>query len=454
MTAQSLPGADLAPDPPDGSPDKINLSELFVILVAPNVSEQMGGEAMKAKQIFEELQALVPSTIQVAHARTRAELLKHRRADQIAFVEDEPVERALWRSVVFRGLLNTWFSYRAVRLAERIAAQRFPGRRVIIHQTEPNSPVVPRAMSSVHFNVFGPINGNIYYPPIFRRHESIAARLRRVLHLPLQRLLRLFPVGLKRADLILAAGGQRTVRSLRAAGVPQRVITETWDCGVPDELLARPRVVHRGRNARFLHFGRLVFHKGTALIIESLVHSKSGVTLDVVGRGPELEHCQRLATRLEVEGRVRFLDWYENRSELLDSFPNYRGVVLPSIEDANGIVVQESMAAGLIPICLDWGGPQLLVEHGESGFLIAPTSREHITTMLAKHMDTLADSGEIAEAISIRARTRAEQWRWSKVIRDWVALYSGLLPSPGRTPRDDGLLEGSSPRSRSGLQRR
>jgi hypothetical protein len=54
---------------------------------------------------------------------------------------------------------------------------------------------------------------------------------------------------------------------------------------------------------------------------------------------------------------VGFLNWLPNHADLLDRPQHYRGTVLPSIADANGIVVQKAMAIGTPSICLDWGGP-------------------------------------------------------------------------------------------------
>jgi glycosyltransferase involved in cell wall biosynthesis len=64
--------------------------------------------------------------------------------------------------------------------------------------------------------------------------------------------------------------------------------------------------------------------------------------------------------RLGLHGRVKSKDWFPSHQDLMNSLSKYRGVVLPSIEDANGIVAQEAMALGLPAICLDWGGPDLL----------------------------------------------------------------------------------------------
>jgi glycosyltransferase involved in cell wall biosynthesis len=84
------------------------------------------------------------------------------------------------------------------------------------------------------------------------------------------------------------------------------------------------------------------------------------------------------------------------------------------------------MALGLPPICLDWGGPQLLIEHGVSGFLVPPHNEEAIERGIAAHLDTLAAQPELAERMSQAGRQAAEAWRWPRVIRQWVALYAGL----------------------------
>jgi len=397
----------------EGIPD-VNLK---VFLVAPNVSEQMGGEAMKALHIFRETRKINPDVVQITHARNRAEIEDRLKIEGVQFVEDTWVSLFFWRIRPLRLLINPWFSFKAVRLAEKCAG----GADCAIWQTEPNSPVAPRALSRAHLNVMGPINGNIYYPATFRQNESALARWRRRTHMPLQRLQRALYSSLSHADLILVAGGERTRLSLLTAGCANDKLLDTFDCGVDQALLDQPRIEHQGENFRFVQFGRLVFHKGTALVIEALKNTDPRIGLDVVGRGPELERCVALAQSLGLGDRVRFLDWYPRREELLATLPQYRGMVLPTLEDANGMVVQESMAMGLPSICLDWGGPQLLIEHGVSGFLVAADDAPRIAQGLARHMDTLALDGALAERMSLASRARAQAWRWSTLASEWLA---------------------------------
>jgi len=397
----------------------------LLILIAPNVSEQMGGEGIKALQIFQEYKKIYPNTVQITHSRNRSEV-RRLQLEDVYFVEESFLSVLLWRSVIFRLFLNVLFSRQAVHLAETIALQQgFQSKEsVIIHQTEPNSPVAPRSMSKSFLNVFGPINGNIYYPEIFRNNEKALVKLRRLMHFKLQRLNAFFQTGLQSADMIFVAGGKRTLDSLKVAGCKVETLVETLDCGIRDTFFSDwSRVEHSGANYKYIHFGRLVFHKGTMLIIKSLAKTKNDIYLDIIGKGPELENYKKLTKELGLEKRVKFLGWHAEHNDLFASFKNYRGMVLPSIEDANGIVVQEAMALGLPCICLNWGGPQLLIDHEVNGYLIDPLNEEYITEKIAGYMDKLSTDGDLAESYSLSARKKAESWRWSEVAKEWLSHY-------------------------------
>ncbi len=402
-------------------------NKLTIFLIAPNVSQQKGGEAIKALGIFQEIKKIHPNTVQITHERNEDEICNTLKLDDVLFIKDDPLTLFLWKTVVLRWFIDTWFSKKAIDLIENYVKQnQLDSTQVIVHQTEPNSPVLPRIIAKNFYNVLGPINGNIYYPEIFRNKESFKNKLRRILHFPSQKINSIFFRAVANSDLLLIAGGERTKDSMLAAGAKPEKMIECMDCGIKDEILDRPRIEHQGENFKFIHFGRLVFFKCTFLIIESLIKTKHRVLLDIVGEGPELERCKLLTKELDLENRVNFLGWYPHE-ELLDSLSSYRGFILPSIEDSNGIVVQEAMALGLPTICLDWGGPQLLIEHGVTGYLIEPKSKEFITDQIAQYLDDLAINGDLAEKMSLASRKKAELWRWSNVMKDWTGYYEKLL---------------------------
>ena len=397
---------------------------LSIILVSPNVSEQMGGEAIKALQIYLELKRQGIRVHQITHDRVKLELDRKYPDIEISYLRDTKLEQTLNRIRPLSPFLGIIFLWRATRLAKKVLKTR-PGS--IIHFNTPVSPILPYFRAHGAGVVIGPINGNIQYPPAFRSRESCSYRVRRWLHPILQILHRHTFKGKQSADALLVAGGERTYQSLRMCGCRDEQFVDSIDSGVLDRLHATSRITHGGRNLRFVQNGRLVRHKGTDLVIKALKLTSNPVEFDVIGRGPELENLKALADELGLRARVQFIEWIPDHSKVAEMLRQYRAFVFPSLAEANGIVVQEAMVQGLPVIALDWGGPSLLVTP-ESGILIQPDNEEHVVKELAKAMDLLAADGDLAERMSVAGRKRAVEqgYLWSSVIRHWIAVYQSV----------------------------
>ena len=396
------------------------VDEPYIILVSPNVSEQMGGEAIKALQIYLELKHQGIRVHQITHERVKAELDRKYPDMEVSYLSDTKLERASHR-LGFAFGVGMVFLWRAGRLAQKLSKEQ---RGSIIHFTAPVSPVLAYFRVRGAGIIIGPLNGNIHYPSAFRDRESLSYRVRRWLHPFLQFVLRFTITGKQHADALLVAGGERTYESLRMCGCREEQFVDSLDSGVLDRLYALPRVTHTGRNLRFFVNGRLVSHKGTDLIIKALKQTSNAIEFDIIGRGPELYSLKALTAQLKLEERVNFIEWIPDHSKVAETLRQYRALVFPSVAEANGIVVQEAMVQGLPVIALDWGGPSLLVTP-QTGILIEPVSEEHVVGELAKAMDLLAEDGTLAEQMSIASRKRALDcgYLWSGLIRNWVAVY-------------------------------
>jgi glycosyltransferase involved in cell wall biosynthesis len=413
----------VSPDFPMSDPS--TQPPLRVILAAPNVSEQMGGESIKALQIYIELERQGIPVYQVTHERVEPELSRKFPGMKVSCVTDGWVQRLIHRTRVLMPALNVIFQFKALKLIEK-QLREWPD--AVVHYTSPVSPVLPYFRTPGATVVIGPINGNIHHPPAFRYRETAPYWVRRWLHPYMQFLHRLFFRGKQSADALLVAGGERTAESLRMAGCRDEQMVPSIDSGVMDRLADAPRVEHHGENLRFVHNGRLQKHKGADLAIKALTRTKNRVTLDVIGRGPEAENLKALVASLNLGDRVKFIPWFKDHNELSVALREYRAFVFPSICEANGIVVQEAMIMGLPTICADWGGPALLITT-ECGVLVKPTSEEEMLSGLAEGMDRLATDGELAERMSVAGRKRALDGRyiWSGVVKDWVEVYRQAL---------------------------
>jgi glycosyltransferase involved in cell wall biosynthesis len=409
-----------------------DLRDLSLILVSPNVSEQMGGEAIKALQIYFELARQGAQVHQITHQRVRDELSRKFPEMKVSYVKDTWPQKLLFRigllspamSIMSGPLIAIIFQWRASRLAGKLLRNN---PHSLVHFTSPVSPAMPYFRIPEAAVIIGPINGNIHHPPAFRYRETLSYRAQRQLRGLLQLLVRLPFAGKRDARALLLAGGERTRRSLLLAGCRDEQFVESLDSGVLDRLWQAPRISHTGRNVRFVHNGRLVAHKGTDLAIKSLKRTRSPIMLDIIGHGPELPKLRALTKELELESRVKFIEWIADHSKLGEALQSYRAFVFPSLAEANGIVVQEAMVMGLPVIALNWGGPASLVTT-ETGILINPISETYVIDELAKAMDCLADDGELAERMSVAGRRRANDagFLWSSLIQQWAEVYRAV----------------------------
>ena len=405
----------------------------FIILIAPNVSEQMGGESIKALQIYQSLTAKGIRVHQITHSRVRDELARIHPEMPVSFVEEDPTDGFLWKSKALRGLTTPYFMKRAAQIAQKLVDEH-PG--AVVHYTSPVSPVLPLAPIRGARVIVGPLNGNIHHPPAFRSRESVSERLRRALLHPSQQFHRAFFSGKQKADVLLVAGGERTYESLRIAGCRPEQFRDSLDSGILDKLRHEPLIEHQGPNFRFVHNGRLVPHKGTDLAIKAVARTAHPVELDIIGRGPTLESLKRLTAELKLEDRVHFVDWFKSHEEMHQAIRKYRGFVFPSLAEANGIVVQEAMMVGLPVICADWGGPSLLVSP-ETGIAIPPTGEEALIQGLAEAMDRLGADGELASRMARAGRQVAidRGFSWADLIEHWISIYQEPRRSANETPQ-------------------
>ena len=254
-----------------------------ILLVAPNLSQMMGGEALKALQIHVGLRELGFNVTQVAHARVRNEIDRDFPHLNVEYIEDDRLQIMLdrWKLGALLALYNAWSLHRR---AERLAQA---GDFKAVHFTSPISPVLPYFRFRGLPAVIGPLNGNIAYPPLFSDREPKGKKVSRRFLKQLQRILGFFFRG-KRAASLLVAGGRRTEESLLLAGCKASQFVRTFDSGVPPALFARSHSIESdAENRRFVFVGRLVDFKGCDLAIRALAATHPGTTLDIMGDGPD-----------------------------------------------------------------------------------------------------------------------------------------------------------------------
>ncbi|MBK5928799.1 glycosyltransferase family 4 protein [Rhodobaculum claviforme] len=387
-----------------------------IVLIAPNVGTRMGGEALKAFQYFRWLLDTGHDAVLITHGRNRRELSGRLPPDRILWIDETPVQTALWRSRVLRPLLSVYFHRRAAWLS-----RQFDPGRTILHYICPISPITLRFPPRGYRVVMGPLNGNIDYPPGFRGRAGRKRRFQQAVYPVTQRVYGTVFGDKRSAETLLVSGGSRTRDALRLAGVAEARMVDVIDAGVPADLAALPPASHTGRNPEFVTLGRFDRYKAYDLTLRAIAASDPDIRITIFGDGPERRDYAALAQALGISERVSFPGWLPH--EDLPKLRAYRGFVFPTLAEANGMVMQEAMMLGLPVIAVRWGGPMLLADDSSAIFL-EPDGEDAVVAGLAAAMNRLAGDPEHATRVGHAARAHAAaSFGWDAVAASWAAHY-------------------------------
>jgi glycosyltransferase involved in cell wall biosynthesis len=171
--------------------------------------------------------------------------------------------------------------------------------------------------------------------------------------------------------------------------------------------------------ARFAFAGRLIHWKGVHFAIRALAEARRSVptaTLTLFGTGPDERWLRDLARSLGVADVVEFVG-HRPRKQLADSLLSYTALIFPSLHDSGGLVVLEAFSSGLPVVCLDLGGPGIMVTEA-CGIVVpaAHANEEQMVTGLANALVSLAKMTPAElEVLSMGAIARASELSWDRL---------------------------------------
>jgi glycosyltransferase involved in cell wall biosynthesis len=171
---------------------------------------------------------------------------------------------------------------------------------------------------------------------------------------------------------------------------------------------------------RFVFFGRLIYWKGVHLAIRALAEARRSLpdaTLILFTGGEDEKWLRGVAQKVGVADAVEFAGFVPSRKKLLDSLHTYTALVFPSLHDSGGMVVLEALAEGLPVICLDLGGPGIVV-NDSCGAVVSTkdASEAEVVTGLAKAMVSLGTMSEAEQRrLSNGSVARARSMSWTNL---------------------------------------
>ncbi|NNL90164.1 MAG: glycosyltransferase family 4 protein [Marinicaulis sp.] len=404
-----------------------------VLIVAPNISTRMGGEAIIPWHYIRELSALGVEVHALTHERVRQEILEsdiNTRAT-FHFADDALIEKGIHKSgAVLPYALRETISSSAIglvtmlRLARR--ARRLERERSfdVIHQPTPVSPMFPSFLHKMDAPVvIGPMNGAMNYPPAFRKDYSRGAGAVVGIGRPIAAIANVIAPGKPRAAKLLVAN-ERTADGL-PGNVKKSKVEILVENGVDLDLWSPPPTA-KSDPPTFVYVGRLVWMKALELLIEAFAKTAAPARLQIIGDGPERETLEAHARAIGAAGdRIEFLG-FRPQAEIADFLARATALVLPSLRECGGAVVLEAFACNTTAIATKWGGPCDYITD-DTGFLVPPESREEFVMGLAERMTHLAMNQDLAERLGVAARKRVEEhFTWKAKAAKILDIYKEL----------------------------
>ena len=307
----------------------------------------------------------------------------------------------------------------------RIRAHEFD----VVHRITPLTPTVPSpiarrcAAAGVPF-VLGPLNGGLPWPKGFdhvRREEREWLSYVRGLHalMPGQ--------GATRRHATAMIIGSMATWAQVATAHPAKCVYVPENGVDPERFAPSDRPRTRGP-LEVVFVGRLVPYKGADVVIEAAAPllRDGRAALTIVGEGPQASRLRAVAAERGVGELVRFEGWLDHdrlrrRLAASDVF------AFPSIREFGGGAVIEAMAAGVVPIVVDYGGPGEIVT-ADTGFALPLGPRDALVAGLrARLVDLARDPARVAE-MGRAARARVLRWfTWSAKAAQTREIYGWML---------------------------
>jgi UDP-glucose:(heptosyl)LPS alpha-1,3-glucosyltransferase len=178
------------------------------------------------------------------------------------------------------------------------------------------------------------------------------------------------------------------------------------------------------RSLVYLFVGSGYARKGLAQVLRALKQLPLHCYLVVVGKDRHMRRYERLAHRLGVAARVRFVGAQEETAPYYGAADAF---VLPTLYDPFPNVVLEAMASGLPVVTSSKCGAVDLIRDGENGYVCDALDVDG----LVWRMRELLDHG-IRERLGYASRKLVEGWTAEQMAERLLGLYRDLL---GETDR-------------------
>jgi glycosyltransferase involved in cell wall biosynthesis len=220
---------------------------------------------------------------------------------------------------------------------------------------------------------------------------------------------------------------ERVVNSLVGNRKPSLVAYPPTDrFGAP---ISEEEILNRSPSnpLRILFLGNVMYRKGLHTLLKAISAQPPAFRVDVVGSlTSEPAYTKLIQELITQEHLSSFVSLHGSldKEPLVEKLRQAHVLAVPSSYEGFGIVYLEGMGFGLPAIGTTAGAAGEVIEHGQTGFLIAPEDADS----LVRHLRSLAEDRELLRRLSLNARGRyLRQPAWEETARSIRVFLQRVL---------------------------
>lgn len=182
----------------------------------------------------------------------------------------------------------------------------------------------------------------------------------------------------------------------------------------------RPKYAkHPPKLLQLLFVGRLSKQKNLPMLIEAIALSKQAAHLDIIGIGEEQQAVEAAIAAHQLEKSVT-LHGRLDRSDVLPYYATADALVMPSLYEAQPLVLLEALAARIPIIGTNVIG---VAEHIQDAGIITEPTAQSLADGFARYIEDYARLPANVAA----GYQRVESLRWKNLLPTYETLYRGAL---------------------------
>lgn len=339
----------------------------------------------------------------------------------------------LWSRFWKRGNRGVHLYYLFWQIGAFFVARRLIGREQfdLVHHVSYVTARFPSLMGLLGLPfVYGPLAGGEYAPRALWQRLGLTAVIKESLRYFSMAWWRFSPflnLGFASARRVFATSTETFQRLPRHAQRKAEIMLGIgWEPGDGAAPSQRPQ---SSGTFEIIYAGHFLYLKGMEYGLEAvarLLEERPDIRLTMLGDGPARTRWRQKCRQLGLTGKVRWLPSMP-REEFLQALSNYDVLLFPSLHDSGGMVVLEAMAAGVPIVCLEFGGPAVLVDE-TCGFKIKAVKPAEAIAGLHLALKQLIENRPLGLALGAAGRRRvSEIFSWKSRVERMLRCYEEVL---------------------------